>query len=433
MQKTSLIYCLPFVCVTSQAANLYHQSSECTVNPDLETIRVSSLYTDIRGKSQKTIEEEAKLLTLEKIQAKMNEHNSDYVIKYVSFKYDDKEFVNSYVSLQPVKSCNNAVEINRKYVHRLHSKIINFQGKLDLDTTTTLKLRGQPKAIMPLSIKDVTVTHTAPFGIELGASYASAENKVGHFSALWPVNNTTKIAFLGRQNAFIFQNDKLTGYQFNRSLLPIDLRNRIELIPQQPIFSFIHNKEDVSVDKFINAEQLDSLKKYYNNVQTVNLKVSDTSVRAQLEGLSIGTELSTQLKVNMMPCFDGKTGIDQFIDEHESSLLRVIGFANKVSYITGCSQSIQLHHSGKVHSMELFEPLSQTNGFLHALSNLLAPMQNWSYSGISYGDSQQALRDFKTKIKDNGVIEVDSQNWVGVFNVYENTLANATLYPKSIL
>ncbi|WP_105168453.1 hypothetical protein [Pseudoalteromonas sp. T1lg23B] len=432
MQKTSLIFCLPFVCATSQAANLYHQSSDCILDPKLDIISVASLYTNIRGKSKKVIEEEAKLLTLEKIQAKMNEHNSDYVIKHVSFKYDEKEFVSSYVSLLPVKKCENAVVINKKYIHRLHSKIINFKSKLALDTSTTLKFTGQPYAIKPLSIPTSHVTRNTPYGIELGTTYMEAEEKIGHFSAVWPANDSTKIAFLGRDNAFIFQDDKLIGYQFNRSLLPIDLRNRIELISEQPIFNFSHNGEHHIIDKFINAEQLDSLKKHFDNVHTVNIKVSDQAIRVQLEGLSIGTQLNAQLKANAMPCFEGKTNIDQFIRDHKSSLFRVIGFANKVSYITGCSESIQLHHSGKAHSIELFEPISQANGFLYALDNLLAPMQNWSYSGINYGDNQDVLQNFKTKVKDKGVIEVDSANWFGVFNIYENTIANATLYPKSI-
>ncbi|MCF6434171.1 hypothetical protein [Pseudoalteromonas sp. MMG022] len=423
---------ISFVCASSQAATLYHQSSECTHDANQKPVNVYSLYTDISGKPAKTIEEEAKLRMLGKIQAKMAETGSDYVIKHVSFRYDEDQFVNSYVSILPVKSCENGIVINEKYAHRLHSRIINFESNLALDTTTTLKFRSQPHAVSPLSIKNTNVTHNMPFGIALGSHFDSAQKNVGRFSALWPVNDTLKIAFLGRDNAFIFQNDKLTGYQYSRSLLPIDLRNRVELISEQPSFHFVHNDQSQTVQKFIDRQQQASLEKYFNEVQSVNIKVSDDLIRSQLEGLTIGDKLEKSVVVNQMPCFTGQTNIDEFVSKHHSSLLKLIGFNNKVSYITGCSQSIELHHSGKVSSIELFEPISQTNGALYNLNSLLATIQNWSYSDIHYGDNQSVLKQFKTTTKGNGVIEVDSQNWFGIFNVYDQTVASATLYPKAI-
>ncbi|TMP74053.1 hypothetical protein CWB73_22295, partial [Pseudoalteromonas phenolica] len=84
------------------------------------------------------------------------------------------------------------------------------------------KSRLKPKLT---EVLDTSVTTDQVFGIKLGDSFSQAEEKIGRFTMQWPINAYQKFAFIGRNNVFLFEHDKLVGYQYAFNLLPISLAN----------------------------------------------------------------------------------------------------------------------------------------------------------------------------------------------------------------
>ncbi|BBN81829.1 hypothetical protein PA25_18140 [Pseudoalteromonas sp. A25] len=428
-----IVFGLTLLPIISQAASLFHDESKCKPSQEYDDISISLTHNDIANKSESQILDELKKLTFNKVQERISAQQYDYQVKDISFRHrlGKHASAQAHLKLSPVDSCINGVVIDEKHYDRLGSKLVHFKTKLQFATSRTLKL-NTAFAAGKSTIENFTITPKSVFGIKIGNQLTEAEQIVGRFSATWPINEQHKIRFIGREHAFLFKNDTLIGYQYHNSLLPISFRNNLEIISNQLQIAISDTNTEKLSDLYIDEVLEQKLTSQFSNISTSRVKISEEEVLVQLQGLSIGALISKNTPVQALPCYRNNSNIDDFLSANKQSLIEIIDVDNRLSYITGCSQRIMAYDSGKVKSVELLEPFSATNAFLFAIKRMIGAIEPWQFEGVKYGGPKSQLDKFKLIQSDKHTLSVESGQWLGIFNLYDEQLTNATLYPKAL-
>jgi hypothetical protein len=329
------------------------------------------------------------------------------------------------ITLTPSKNCNRQqamtedVFISGKHKQGISQKMTGkkIEGKT---IEVTLNMNNKPKFT---EFENPIITPNTVFGLQFGSSIKDAFITLG-LASLELGNDENKILVYGRNHALHFINEKLVGYQFNESLLPMFLSNELSLANQELKIQ-INSSPLISLDTPLTHAQLSELNSNFNQVNTAYYKTDIGKNERRLIGISQGKLIP---KINTIDnCFAGTPLIGEYLkNNHKKITLKLVSEAHENIIITHCNELIYAKN-GDIEKIKLIEAFSSKNIALEALANYFKQSQTWAFSGVKYNDPVERLSSIGDYYEFLDTVEFTSPAWEGYFYLYEGKLLNAEL------
>lgn len=286
---------------------------------------------------------------------------------------------------------------------------------------------AKPSEMKRQEVENHNITSESVFNAFLGEHFAEVEEKVGRFSLIWPLGNGLKLATIGRSHALFFEQEKLVGYQFSEALLPIGLRNRIELANFQGII-LLDEAAQLTMDQALSESQATQLRKKFQNI-TLH-KVADAYTQEQslkIKSLALG-RVKFDTFNNVLGCINLAKDLHT-IASSAQPLIEFVNSDNRRSYLSGCRQLITMTKALRMHKLELLDPWSSDNAELYHVNQLFSGFAPWQFMGVRQGASVQELGALGEVFVDFDEAEFEhkSGDWHGKFYIENDKLAAATL------
>jgi len=438
------ILCFFFFFSSASFSNtLYKFGSNCEVVEGSKTIRFKSETK----KAAKTVVKNEKLKEkirkrlYKKVSTRVAESESDFVVKKASFYSRAYAHLGGVVEIQPVDSCKGHSEIiteknyhlitdtSFSYLLTIQPKPISFNLSINTTSASNENATSQEKdrIFKSQELKKMTVTPDNILGISIGDSFEHALNNFGRFSLIWPLENNYKLALIGRKNAFLFKDNVLVQYQYSPSLLPVKLRNLVEMsdldvefeIPSRTI------KENSSLTD-IDSHELSQL---YKDVSFKTLIVGDMETEKALKSLVIDDDENHTI-ASSLECLDEKS-LNSSILQNQNKLIRLVSYMKKRAFLSGCNQLVFLNSSKKARELILLEDWGNINSELTDAKELFSSFKPWKFLSLAYGDSITNVSKLGSVNIEDEVIDFKSSSsfWEGSFVTEQKKVVSANLIP----
>ncbi len=423
-----LFFSLFIVPFKSSAISIFALNADCKAqNNGVISVKVEKDFPS----HQRFDEQKSKELIKKKLYAKLlkraKEHNAGQIKLVKSTLREDYRSNGSMywlaqVKFKVVESCQNGLLNEQNF---LAGELLADTNTDSIEFKVVHHAKTKKKAI---ALTTPSLTQNAIFGIPFGTSFNEFEQQVGRFSVYWQVSKHQKITLLGRNHAFIFENNKFVGYQYAPYLLPAQLSNHIEIV-EQPANLLLKNGHSVALTDIV--EQSKSLSHQFPDIKFRKYKYDNERFDKKIASLAIGNT-SVNFKQNSnATCFMGAKSIEAYIAQQIEHLdFYYYDNDGKKNLLTFCSEVIALNKGGLVNKLTLHAPFTTEGYELTAFSMFAKQSKPWQFGPIQYGLAETELSQRTGVSQFIEQYEYDSQDWYGEFYVENNQTIAASLYPN---
>lgn len=411
------------------ANTLYSRLSECSLIDGARNKTIRVTYVGEKNTSNSELIEKSKLMLYKKIKHKLNDYPEGLMERSVTFiQYDIEPKVEAVAKLRQVKSCENAQYIIDEDNIQLLTTVVSKPVQANVKMEKHLQMPDTIYHELPERELVLKVGQNQQLGLTLGNSFQDALERVGRFSFVWSINETDKIALIGRDHAFSFRDNKYVGYQYNEALLPMSLRNHLELAAET--FEIITPKIKFESHHFLSLDKQELLSKQFSNVSFMELGAYDDEyVEKKLAGFTIGEPLNFK-KMTKLACYQSNIDINTFIEQQTQHLISLVDNHNRPAYLTGCHQKLVLANTGRVQLFELIDEFSSERSTLIGMSVLTNSLSPWEFSQISQGDNISKLAKHKSVTIEWDTAKFSSTDWQGHLYLYDDKVFTGKLTPS---
>jgi len=439
-----VILCFCFFFSSASFSNtLYKYGSNCEVVEGSKAIRFKSETRKAVKSFVKNEElmEKIKKRLYKKVTSRIAEFEGDFVVKKASFFSRTYAHLGGVVEIKPVVSCKDpSIIITEKNHHLItdtsFSYSLTIQPKpislnLSINTASASNESSiseeQDSIFKSQELKKITVTPDNILGISIGDSFEHALNNFGRFSLVWPLENNYKLALIGRKNAFLFKDNVLVQYQYSPSLLPVKLRNLLEMSGLD--IEFETPSRIIKENSLLTDTDLHELSQIYGDVTFKTLIVGDMEKEQALKSLVIGDDENHNL-VSNLGCLDEKS-LNSSILKNENKLVKLVSYMKKRAFLSGCNQLVFLSHNKEVRELNLLEGWGNINSELIDAKELLGSFKPWKFLSLAYGDSIAHVSKLGSVNVEDEVIGFKSSSsfWEGSFVTEQKKIVSANLIP----
>lgn len=441
MKKNILLAGLFTVSVQVSATQIFAKNSDCVIDDSkapIEIYKQSSKSMRLLGGQEASngelsdvvtvLFDDVRLSLFDALSEEAKAFEKGIIIKNASFKrtadgWSKRAVVSGKVVAQPVLSCHYTEVLTAKNTELISGAVFSSKPTTHSITYNTMidpnKSRLKPKLT---EVLDTSVTTDQVFGIKLGDSFSQAEEKIGRFTMQWPINAYQKFTFIGRNNVFLFEHDKLVGYQYAFNLLPISLANLIDIYDVSLSTPLSHQQTQIA-NRDLDEMTVSALKEKFPDIKFFVEGRYTTDPKTKLSALTIG---KTEIAKPIAPaCWSGQEDIKAFITKHQGDLMQWRGIDKKTLFYTGCNQLIEQSQFGRVIGVKLLENWSLSNANLSGLSVISNVLTPWQFYGVNYLDPESRASQIGSIEHLYGTIEVVNSDWVGHFKSYDGQLVSA--------
>ncbi|TMP43787.1 hypothetical protein CWB96_17600 [Pseudoalteromonas citrea] len=418
---------LNFLSFSVLAYDIYPRGSECEVLPEAPEVQFSTTYKTRKKDSQEQSLDKVKQRLLQKTEQALEKYNTSLVVKSMNFKKHSDGTLIAKSSFIPVISCSKHTPVITNTTLDLFSNHV-MHSKRMMSLGYNMVVNKVPSKIAELKLESNLASPNKVFGIPFGDKLHEVEQKIGRFSMLWPIAEGAHLGFIGRDHVLFFSNNTFVGYQYNESLLPIYLRNQLELFNEQvQVYNPTNNTTYLGGTE-LTPKYAMGIQSTYDNVQVVKVKVSNEKLESRLVGFSIGDVSLVERKLKKLPCPDIATAFNE-ISVQEAQLVKLYDYNGKRSYLTGCHQKVNLNQYGTVTSVELLDPISGLNMELRGGQRLLEGLNSWQFALVSQGDPIKAISGKELGERTFDVVEWSNERWQGHFVLEHNKVVAGEMVP----
>ena len=407
------------------ANTLYSRLSECTIADNNKTIKIEANYKGPRVATKAELIEGARIALLNEINSKLAKYPNGLVESNVSFSRKVRDpNIKATALLKRVKSCKNQDYIITENNIDLLASFVNKPANSDIQIKLVLDLPDSMfDQVTPLT-PELKVSTEQQLGLQLGQSFKQAQKVLGRFSAVLPINESDKIALIGRDHAFSFKDNRYVGYQYHQALLPSTLRNNIELAAEE-VQIIAHNRH-FNTSQWLSKKELSEIKQELNNLEFVTY--GDVKFDNKLLGFTVGEPIMLKQKASLA-CFDSSQSIQEFVDKNHARLIHLVDNNNRRAMITSCNQKLVLSETKRVQQIEFLEAFSDESSNLLGMEQFMKSFEPWHFENINYGEQLAMLENKQNVTSKLGVVEFNSAKWVGFFNVYDEQILSGKITP----
>ncbi|TMP78090.1 hypothetical protein CWB73_17760 [Pseudoalteromonas phenolica] len=421
-----LLFLSPFVFAENK---LFEKAAECSALPDNKQLVVKSSIKSLK-KEWEELTENVTSKALARAFEELKRLDSDYQVEHIFFEKitEDKsgvetKHVKARLLLNAVKDCkqeNRTIASNE--VHKLNTLEFNIGNA----STLTLNISPPLRAKRELKLNDTSISNEKVFGAKFGQSFESVEAQYGRFSLVWPLGKN-KLALLGRNHAFYFENNALSGYRYSSSLLPVPLNNKIEIVSENVSLE-VKNGDAVNLADGISESELKSLKQEFKHLEFLSVgDAINNETILKVESLAIG-KVNFGLSKLDLSCINANN-ISELPNLDSLNLIDFFDQKGKRNLLSGCNQQFVFSARGHLRAIELLEPWSVNNSMLFASEPSLNAFGNWRLFGL---EKDVTLKQLKKLGKINvfmGVAEFSSSDggWSGNFYLDDNRLVSGEI------
>ncbi|WP_404392532.1 hypothetical protein [Pseudoalteromonas phenolica] len=326
------------------------------------------------------------------------------------------------MKLSPVESCiATAQPILDGEIYKLHTMDLSVINSSEISFEVNLeKLKKKS-----LNIENATISSRSVMGAKFGERFEDIQSRFGRFSLIWPLGSERTIALVGRNHAFYFSSNKLVGYQFSESLLPVSLSNHLEIF-KKPLTIQLENDHQIGFND-ISSEDLLALESEFKNLITV--RVGDAfseQVTVKIESFSIG-EVTVGAEEVIPSCLEMDDLTTGFNDKKEK-LISFFSQDNKVNYLSACNQLVSMKGFDEVGNVSLIDSWSM-KGVNLGYGNIFVGFAPWTFLSIKKGTSIEALKQHGTIDVFMDDLEFVSKDgdWSGKFYLENNMLVSGEI------
>lgn len=430
------------MCMLSTSVNatqIFMKGSECRLDEAAQPIELFTQSSDsiyaVAGRDPSSgqvrkvageLSDDVKLKLFEMLSTKAQAYSHGVIVDRVVLKERLKDTskevnVSGRIVAYPVTACETSEVITAKNYDMITAT--SFSGKTQrIAFNVEIDPNRNALARKSTQVNDIVISQKQVFGIGLGDTYSEAEKKIGRFTVEWPLNERQKLATIGRNHALLFENNRFVGYQYAFNLLPSSLANLINIYDIN-LARHIQGEPVEITNVALSEKMVAAIKSDFSGATFYQEGKYTKEPKTKLSGLQVGEFNVT--KPAALSCYKGQGDIDEFVEQHQQSLVQWQNVDAKTVFYTGCNQLIELNKLGKVTSLKLLESWSLTNANLIGFADITSVLSPWEFYGVHYLDPENKA-SLIGKIEDfYGTIEVTSEQWAGYFKSYDGQLVSA--------
>ncbi|RZQ52969.1 hypothetical protein C1E23_11455 [Pseudoalteromonas phenolica] len=419
------LFCFLFISpLVFAEQKLFEKSADCSVFKDKEQLLVRASSKRLRIEWEELKDDVAsKVLT--RAFEKLETLDSDYQLRKLFFEKKIEQIKNREVKviearlvLNPVKDCKRLSKtIARGEAHKLNNLELNIKSNFKLQVTSPAELLERT-----LKLNNTNISHEEVFGVKFGQSFKSVEDQFGRFSLVWPMGKD-KLALVGRNHAFYFENDFFSGYSYGRSLLPMSIRNRVEIISDD-ISLEVKGHNDIKIEDGISDSELNLLRQNFHDFKV--LLVGDAlneETFLRVESFTVG-KINFDLSQSALNCIIAND-VNQLPNLGSHSLITFYDKNGKRNLLSGCNQQFTLSARGQLRTIELLEPWSVKNSLLFE-DEPFSPFSGWQLFGLEQGATLERLKKLGKIDVFLDMVEFSSMDgaWSGRFYIDNDKLVS---------
>ncbi|RZQ51689.1 hypothetical protein C1E23_18365 [Pseudoalteromonas phenolica] len=423
--------------------NLYKHGSNCEVVEGSKTIKFQAETRKVVKSFDKNEElmEKIRKRLYEKVSTRIAEYESDFVVKKASFNKRAWGHLIGFVEIIPVNSCKDpSVIITENNQHLITDNSFSYSMALNpnpislnlsIDNTSASNENGESEEKESIfksqELLNMTVSPENILGISIGDSFEHALNNFGRFSLVWPLENNYKLALIGRKNAFLFKDNVLVQYQYSPSLLPVKLRNIVEM--SELDVEFKTPSRTIKESSLLTDIDLHELSQLYGDVSFKTLIIGDMEKEQALKSLVIGGDENHTL-TSSLECLNEKD-LNNSILQNENKLVKLVSYMKKRAFLSGCNQLVFLNSSKEARELTLLEDWGNMNSELIDAKELFDSFKPWQFLSLAYGDSIAHVSKLGSVSMEDEVIDFKSSSsfWEGSFVTEQKKVVSANLIP----
>ena len=344
-----------------------------------------------------------------------------------------------YAIFYPAVNCDSNLKLTQQEFDQFiknESPLVSTQtqSKLTLDfevesnaqtSTTKYNLSKNPPVL-----KDSFISRNSFYGFRLGMDKKDVIKATNGFNLDIQLNEHTSMHVINRNHAFIFQNNKLIGYEYGRNLLPSMLANKMPLNELSPVFT--DNKENITLhSKGLSQQEINGIKLINDSAKFIKVKrYSGGKTLTHLSSFKFGDISALDLNLSKSACLDTNNLSSKTINDVKSNYLFRFNMKKRTKvYLTSCNQLITFKRN-YFSDLSLIEEINTKSASLSILDALFSNLTNWQFLNVKKEMSESQVIE-KLNIDDafmmNDTLEFSNDNWQGYFTFYEDKVISAEL------
>jgi len=373
-----------------------------------------------------------KNIILKKTEKRARKENIKSV--FVDFIYVRAKNLNSsddilrgHARFYPADSCNKTLKtsweditLGKKFT-QIKSPTSKIKQTLSFNLTT---------AYSPPTLSVSEITKTSFYGLSLGMNKKDVKQATHGFHLDIQLNATTSMHVINRNHAFFFQEEKLIGYEYGRSLLPMLIANKLPLSEISPTFNSSMGKISI-YNEGLSEKEISEIKAVNESASFIKIKqYSSGEIKTHLSSFKFGKTSSFNFSKSKQSCLDTNIGLTETHNKITNNyLFRFNINKNEKAYLTSCNQLLTFKHN-ELSSIALIEEINTKSASLSILDSLFSNITNWQFLNVEKEmlESQVAK---KLNIDDpymiNDTLEFSNDNWQGYFSFNEDKVISAEL------
>lgn len=388
-----------------------------------------------------------KMLDKINLYAQENGINSVYVKSFNTQYHTDeslKSVVNSkqqtgYAIFYPAINCDNSLKLTQREFDQFiknKSPLVSTQTQSNLTLDFEVESKAQTSttkhstSVKPPVLADSFVSKNSFYGFRLGMDKKDVIKATNGFNLDIQLNAQTSMHIINRNHAFIFQNNKLIGYEYGRNLLPTMLANIIPLSELTPIFTL--QNENISIhNNGLSQKEINVIKSINDSAEFIKIKrYSDGKTLTHLNSFKFGNTSDLDLNSSKDSCLNTNNLSNQTINNIRSNYLFRFNIKTKTkTYLTSCNQLITFKRN-TFSELSLIEEINTKSASLNILDSLFSNISNWQFLNVEKEMSESQVVK-KLNIDDaymmNDILEFSNDNWQGYFTFNEDRVISAEL------
>jgi len=389
----------------------------------------------------------SKMLDKINLYAQENDINSVLVKSFNTQYHTDgslKSTVNAkqqtgYAIFYPAVNCDSSLKLTQQEFDQFiknESPLVSTQtqSKLTLDFEVESKAQTSTTkhstSVKPPVLADSFISKNLFYGFSLGMDKKDVVMATNGFNLDIQLNEKSSMHIINRNHAFIFQNNKLIGYEYGRNLLPTMLANKIPLSELTPIFT--STNENIPVhNNGLSQKEINGIKSINDSAKFIKVKrYSDGKTLTHLNSFKFGDISGLNLSSPKSSCLNTNNLSNRAINDIESNYLFRFNIKKKTkAYLTSCNQFITFKRN-TFSELSLIEEINTNSSSLSILDSLLSNITNWQFLNIEKEMSEIQVVE-KLNIDDaymlNDILEFSNDNWQGYFTFNEDKVISAEL------
>lgn len=411
------------------ANTFYSRGADCEVDSRVEPMVI--VASEHRKKGSLSEQSDTEVIALlkkrvyENVQSRLVDfpdglkfHTIALTKDHVRFKVEVKVMATLPCSDSDSKITEDSLDLMSAIAVEADSKSITLS-----EFVVTIKPRVQIQK--KLSVTNFGVSKLEVFGAKLGMHFNDVEAHFGRFSLVWPVSKTVKVALIGRSHALFFENGKLVGYQLNNELLPVAIKNQLEIVNLETEYQLENGI--VQSSQALSKEVESQLEQTFDNVATHLVKVSDNETVSYLAGLTIGVIPKLE-NIQTLACLD-LSNVEDEVEKSADKLIQFTSIDGGLSALSGCRQIVHRSTTRMIRSIELLEPWSLKNTYLLGFDRFTEQQKPWRFYSLIENMDINQLNGLGNVEKHFGLVQFESNDkqWIGSFITEKNQLVSAEL------